>query len=336
MALRRLVSIASPRLGGTLSLRSLSLTATLRSGSSKSSSAAASAVGADWELFAARAAGAVHKDDKDAEALEVGHLRWSTRGMAAGPAMALAAALPFTSVNVADAATTVAMAASEAAALNPALATFLSVFPPLCFGFLQVSGLKTVKEIQKKKSTGDLSPLPFVSLATNCVVWICYGALRQDMTVLLPNLSGAAFGLYYTYQFYKYSATPITNYLAGSAAIMSAALAMAATLPAADAAHYIGLTGCALAVILMASPLATLKTVIATRNTSAMPFVTSLATLFNASAWTGYGVLVAHDPIVWGPNALGLVAAGVQMALFAKYGIHTAPPASGTKTDSKV
>ncbi len=51
------------------------------------------------------------------------------------------------------------------------------------------------------------------------------------------------------------------------------------------------------------------------------------ATLMNAISWTGYGLLVANDPIVWGPNALGLVAACVQMGLFAKYGIHTAPPA---------
>ena len=50
--------------------------------------------------------------------------------------------------------------------------------------------MKTVNEIKKNQSVGELSPLPFVSLATNCIVWICYGALRGDLTVLLPNLTG--------------------------------------------------------------------------------------------------------------------------------------------------
>lgn len=139
-----------------------------------------------------------------------------------------------------------------------------------------------------------------------------------------PPRAGLLFGLYYTNEYRKYSEGVLGKYVAGAGAIVAAVGAMLATLPLADAAHYIGLTGCTLAVILMGSPLATLKTVIETKNTSAMPFATSLATFFNAASWTGYGFLVANDPMVWGPNTLGLVAACVQMGLFAKYGIHTA------------
>jgi solute carrier family 50 protein (sugar transporter) len=138
--------------------------------------------------------------------------------------------------------------------------------------------------------------------------------------------SGLLFGLYYVNEYRKYAKEgSMTKYYAGAGAIVSAVAAMFALLPAADAAHYIGLTGCTLAVILMASPLATLKTVIQTKNTSAMPFTTSLATFMNASSWTGYGLLVAHDPMVWGPNMIGFVAACVQMGLFAKYGIQSTP-----------
>jgi hypothetical protein len=46
------------------------------------------------------------------------------------------------------------------------------------------------------------------------------------------------------------------------------------------------------------------------------------ATFCNASAWASYGIFVAGDPIIWGPNVLGLGAACVQLGLFAKYGIH--------------
>jgi hypothetical protein len=40
--------------------------------------------------------------------------------------------------------------------------------------------------------------------------------------------------------------------------------------------------------------------------------------------WAGYGILVAHDPYIYAPNALGLAAAVLQLSLFAKYGIHSA------------
>jgi hypothetical protein len=72
----------------------------------------------------------------------------------------------------------------------------------------------------------------------------------------------------------------------------------------------------------MASPLATIKTVIRDKSTESMPFVMTIAALANAVAWTAYGKLVAEDPFMWAPNALGLVAACAQLAFFAKYGIY--------------
>lgn len=301
-----------------------------------SGSGAASAC--DWERFSARlatTAPTVEEEERESDdVLDLARrpsVLSSTMTKVTGTAMALAAGLPVT-MALSDAASPTALAAAaEVAAVNPLLASFLSVFPPLCFGFLQLSPMKTVNEIKQKQSVGELSPLPFVSLATNCVVWDCYGFLNNDMTVLLPNLTGAAFGFYYTYQYVKHAKSSLTTYLLGSATIMGSALAMAVMLDAPTAAHYIGLTGCTLAVILMASPLATLKTVIDTKNTSAMPFMTSLATLFNAASWSGYGYLVANDPMIWGPNSLGLVAALVQMGLFAKYGIHSSSPSPKTK-----
>ena len=111
-----------------------------------------------------------------------------------------------------------------------------------------------------------------------CHCAVCRPSLAPAFLHVYPATAGAMFGFYYTYNYVKYTKTPVSNYLLGAGTIMGSALAMAVTLPAVDAAHYIGLTGCTLAVILMASPLATLKTVIQTKNTSAMPFMTSLGT----------------------------------------------------------
>lgn len=127
----------------------------------------------------------------------------------------------------------------------------------------------------------------------------------------------------YTSVFSKYSSTSIAPQLGVAAAITASVGGLAASLPVTEAAPLIGYTGCVLAVVLMASPLATISTVLRTKSTAAMPFVTSLATFFNASAWTAYGSFVAHDPIIVVPNALGLAASLVQLSLFARFGIHS-------------
>ena len=133
-----------------------------------------------------------------------------------------------------------------------------------------------MQQIKRDGTTGDLSALPFLSLATNCVVWSLYGTLVNDMTVLLPNLSGAALGIYYTSVYSKYSPKSIVPQLLVGGGIVGAATTMALTLPAEQAAQSSGYTGCALAVILMASPWATRATVLRDKSTAAMPFVTSL------------------------------------------------------------
>ena len=97
-----------------------------------------------------------------------------------------------------------------------------------------------------------------------------------DPTVLVPNLSGALLGAYYTKAFVAHAPTLPTPTLLGGGLVVAASAATAAMLPAAEAAPLIGYLGCGLAVILMASPLATMATVLREKSTAAMPFVTSL------------------------------------------------------------
>lgn len=220
-------------------------------------------------------------------------------------------------------ASSTAAAGASAGGAAGLFASVLTVAPPLAFFSLQLSGLKTVREIKRTGAVGALDPLPFVSLYTNCLVWSLYGGLLGDLTVLLPNLTGAMFGLYYTSVYRRYAERSLLPYYAGSGAIVGGVGLAALTMQPASAATVIGLTGCTLAVILMASPLATMRTVIASRNTSSMPFATSVAGFLNASSWAAYGLLVANDPMIYAPNLLGLAASSVGLGLFARYGIHT-------------
>lgn len=84
--------------------------------------------------------------------------------------------------------------------------------------------------------------------------------------------------------------------------------------------HMLGLLGCFMAVILSGSPLATLKTVITSRSTASIPFSMSISTWLNALSWLLYGIIVANDPMIYGPNSLGLLLSSIQLSLFFAYG----------------
>ena len=86
-------------------------------------------------------------------------------------------------------------------------------------------------------------------------------------------------------------------------------------------ASKIGLIGCSLAIVLSGSPLATIKTVLKDKSTAALPFMNSFSTWLNAMCWFLYGILVAHDVMIFGPNGMGLALASIQMLMFVLYGL---------------
>lgn len=77
------------------------------------------------------------------------------------------------------------------------------------------------------------------------------------------------------------------------------------------------------AVLMMGSPLSVLCSVLREKSTSAMPFHTSLATWGNAFSWSLYGLFVAADPLIYGPNMFGLLLATVQLSLFVVFGVQS-------------
>ena len=185
--------------------------------------------------------------------------------------------------------------------------------------------MKTAASIVAQKSVGKLSPVPFISLLTNCVIWTYYGLLRKDNTVLVPNAIGCIAGASCVLTYQRYAEqSPVTLYL-GSFLI----LAISTLLAFQGNWKLLGSIGCVLAVAVSGSPLATVGTVLKEKSTSALPFLTSFTTFLNAFSWSLYGVLIANDPMIYGPNLLGLALASIQMSLFVIFGL---PPPAAPKT----
>jgi len=195
----------------------------------------------------------------------------------------------------------------------------LKVAGPFFFLSMQYSAVQTATGILNSKSIGKLSPLPFISLLVNCIVWSLYGVLKSDMTVLIPNGIGVIAGLGCSAVYHKFSPVSPNQLYAIGATIICLSLYLASI----RNSHFIGLIGCVLAVILSGSPLATVRTVIAERSTAALPFWTSMSTWCNALSWFLYGSLIARDPMIYGPNGMGLGLASLQLIL---YGIYGLPP----------
>jgi solute carrier family 50 protein (sugar transporter) len=195
--------------------------------------------------------------------------------------------------------------------------TTLQFAGPMFFLSLQGSSVMTAKEIYKNRSSGDLSPLPFISLFTNSFIWSLYGFLMMDPTVLIPNGCGVFSSLYCILAFHKNAIIKPKKLYVGSLIILLTALLLAIS----NKVRFIGILGCVLSVLLSASPLAVMQTVIRDKSTAALPFVTSFVIWLNSISWLLYGVLVAHDILIYGPNILGFLLASIQMTLFATYGI---------------
>lgn len=179
----------------------------------------------------------------------------------------------------------------------------------------------TALSITDNKSTGSLSPLPFVSLFTNSFVWSLYGVLKMDSTVLVPNCCGVLASLYCILAFHKHAVLKPNKLYIGAIIISLFTLFLYTS----GNVSNIGILGCVLSVLLSGSPLAVMQTVIKEKSTSSLPFVTSFVIWLNSISWLLYGALVAHDILIYGPNIIGFLLATIQMSLFLIYGISTAP-----------
>lgn len=249
--------------------------------------------------------------------------------------LCLLASLPVVSASVAEAAD---WTQSFGHAPSP-YAEMLGLAPLGMFFFLQMSPMATVQGIKRDKTVGNMSPLPYITLGTNCVLWTAYGLLQSDPTLIAANGMGVILSSYYTSVYAKHTNSDMSQYYIGGAGFLAAAgigYVAVPTLGITTGIDFLGIMGNLIAVAFFASPLAVIKTVLRDKSTTAMPFVVTVATTLNCVAWASYGLLVAHDPYVILPNIFGFGLAMVQLSLFARFGIAKSSTVKPGKMSPKV
>lgn len=212
------------------------------------------------------------------------------------------------------------------ASKSPAWVVACGQAAPAVSSGLFLAPFPTIKNIMANRSVGNLPLLPYSSMCVNAFMWTAYGLLKKDSKIWSPNLFGLLCGINYFYQFKKFckpgasnlpgTATQHLNY---STLIITFTAMMAVILDTSLAANIIGKLGVLFCVILFASPLSTLKTVIETKNASSIPLPFTLTCIVNCFLWTVYGFDL-KDFNIYFPNLLGLLSSLAQFGLIMLYG----------------
>eukprot|EP00929_Paragymnodinium_shiwhaense_P046952 TRINITY_DN23861_c0_g1_i3.p1 TRINITY_DN23861_c0_g1~~TRINITY_DN23861_c0_g1_i3.p1 ORF type:complete len:263 (-),score=49.12 TRINITY_DN23861_c0_g1_i3:107-895(-) len=199
--------------------------------------------------------------------------------------------------------------------------------------------------IIQKRSTQMFSPVPYVIGVFNCSLWCYYAYITMAVSDqnLWPNLAvnvvGVLMFMTYTLVFWRFSREKAwVGALLGMGFVISMLLLLFFEL-AVPALEDRGLGGnfhwggddiplkssmCgvftdALNVMLYASPLAALGTVLRTRSAEALPLAFSALTLLVSITWVAQGLLIGNIT-VYLPNALGVLLGISQLAIIVVIG----------------
>jgi solute carrier family 50 protein (sugar transporter) len=129
-------------------------------------------------------------------------------------------------------------------------------------------------------------------------------------------------GVYYFVTFTRFSPKEsptlpgsTLQHLQGISLIMGITTILALSLTTMKAAEVIGIMGVVFCVVMFASPLAALKSVLATKSAKSIPLPFTLAAVANCFLWSVVGVMDMKDFNIYAPNLLGLFFGLVQLAL---------------------
>lgn len=196
---------------------------------------------------------------------------------------------------------------------------FLATITTVC---LALTGIPTCKKIWRIGSTGDISPLPFITATLSGVLWLKYGIMKEDWTIILVNLIGSTLqGCYTIFYYYMCSAKVAMQKQLLVAAGVVFPLLIYTKYVANDyytALNRLGIACCLMGVIFFGSPLVSMGKVIRLKSTECMSFYLSFVTFLVSLEWWIYGWLI-NDYFIQVPNFLGTVLGTIQLALFLKY-----------------
>ncbi|XP_046391127.1 sugar transporter SWEET1 [Ischnura elegans] len=198
-----------------------------------------------------------------------------------------------------------------------ALATTASISTILQF----LSGVLICRKIVRKGTCGDTSCFPFVAGFASCSLWLRYGCLIEDVSLIVVNCVGAFLQLSYVFIYLLYSPKKTTILRQLGAVTLVLFLTLAYVHYESDphiARTRMGLICCSMTLLFFVAPFSVLTQVIRTKSSESLPFPLIVTTFVVSCQWFTYGVLL-NDQFVQIPNAFGCILSALQLSLFVIY-----------------
>lgn len=218
---------------------------------------------------------------------------------------------------------------SITSASNVPIPWYISIPPVWAALLMYASSLETARSIKADRTVGNRSPFPLFVQLLNATLWLSYGVLLADFPLVAPSIFGIGTSIYSLTMFRRYAGAKTREHTQMMAATLGLFIltSMVAMNGDEDSPIYVfGNSASAISVCLSMSPLVSLRTLLRTGDTRAMPFCTSVSMWLSGALWFMYGYYTYNWHVML-PNAINFLGASTQLAVLAYVAIRRQSPA---------
>jgi len=245
------------------------------------------------------------------------------------------------------------MVGSSSSSLFQQALPWCRTLAPLSSLVFYFAPIPTMLQMRRDQTVGVRPLLPYTTMVLSNLLWVSYGVLRQESSILFANGTGFVLGCLYFAQYLSLFSFQTNSKLSPSSSrqvqqepssllpgtvtqhvqsIVTLFLMVLLTiwgsnhrfLPVQDPATLLGTAAVVLSCAMFASPLVALKTVIETQSARAISLGSVVATIANNFLWGILGYFDMKDVHISIQGAIGLLMGLVQLALKLWYGNGTA------------
>ncbi|KDR15497.1 RAG1-activating protein 1-like protein [Zootermopsis nevadensis] len=162
------------------------------------------------------------------------------------------------------------------------------------------TGILVCQKYVRNGTTGDSSPFPFVSGFLSSCIWLRYGFLLQDPSLIIVNTIGTSLQLAYvvTFYFYTIAKSVVVKQMLGVTAVLLALLSYTQyETDLNQAKTLVGFVASLMTVLFFAAPLTMLAHVLSVKSVDSLPLPLIMATFVCCLQWLIYGYLL-EDPFI--------------------------------------
>ncbi|VDK88020.1 unnamed protein product [Onchocerca ochengi] len=182
---------------------------------------------------------------------------------------------------------------------NLTLLKCLSVSAFITTVMLFFCGIPICVNIWKRRSTKDISAVPFLMGVLGAVYWLRYGLIKMDYTMIAVNIFAATLmGIYLTFYYFMTEKKLWISIEVCAVIFLISLMLLLVQIFGHGVIHPLGFTCMTFNILNFGAPLAGLKVVLRQRNCETLPLPLCIANLLVSSQWALYGVLISDIYII--------------------------------------